>query len=107
MDYTKIIEAVIALVAAALSTFLIPLIKEKIDSEKLRKVQTYVDIAVTAAEQIYNACDGEVKKAYVLNYLAEKGIQFDAETVERMIEASVLMLHNELYGVEKKGGEPS
>lgn len=105
MDYTRIIEAVIALVAAVLTTFLIPWIKEKCDAERLKRVQTYVDIAVAAAEQIYSACDGDVKKAYVLSYLAEKGIRFDAQTVERMIEASVLMLHNELYGVEKKGGE--
>lgn len=105
MDYTRIIEAVIALVAALLTTFLIPWIKEKYDAEKLKKVQTYVDIAVTAAEQIYKACDGDAKKAYVLQYLAEKGIRFDSETVERMIEASVLMLHNELYGVEKKGAD--
>lgn len=105
MDYTRIIEAVIALAGALLTTFLIPWIKEKYDAERLKKVQTYVDIAVTAAEQIYKACDGDTKKAYVLNYLAEKGIRFDAETVERMIEASVLMLHAELYGVEKKGAD--
>jgi len=105
MDYTRIIEAVIALVAAVLTTFLIPWIKEKYDAEKLKKVQTYVDIAVWAAEQIYRASDGDAKKAYVLQYLAERGIRFDSETVERMIEASVLMLKNELYGVDKKGGE--
>lgn len=98
MDYTEIIKAVIALITALISAFLIPLIKQRVSAEKLEKWQAYVKIAVSAAEQLYNATQGAEKKAYVLQYLAAKGIQFDSDTVDRMIESAVLELHHELYG---------
>ena len=87
MDYTQIISAVIALISALVSAFLIP--------------WTYVEIGVKAAEQLYAATDGAEKKAYVINFLAEKGIKFDSEIVDKLIEAAVLQLHHELYGSER------
>lgn len=98
MDYTQIITAVIALLSALVTAFVIPWIKERIGAERLAKWQQYVEIAVRAAEQLYSAEQGEAKKAYVVQYLAGKGIRFDTETVDRMIEATVLTLHNQLYG---------
>ena len=74
MDYTQIISAVIALISALVSAFLIPWIKTKIDADKLQTLRTYVEIGVKAAEQLYTATDGAAKKAYVVNFLAEKGI---------------------------------
>ena len=59
------------------------------------------EIGVKAAEQLYTATDGAAKKAYVVNFLAEKGIQFDVETIDKLIEAAVLQLHHELYGSER------
>ena len=100
MDYTNIIGAVITLRTALLTTFIIPWIKQKYDSEKLRKWQAYVDIAVEAAEQLYDVNDGAAKKAYVIKKKKKKGIKFDSETVDKMIESSVIILHNELYGME-------
>lgn len=98
MDYTEIISAVIALISALVSAFLIPWIKERVGADKLKKWQAYVEIAVKAAEQLYNANEGAEKKAYVLQYLAERGIKFDSDTVDKMIESAVLTLHHELYG---------
>ena len=100
MDYTNIIGAVITLLTALLTTFIIPWIKQKYDSEKLKKWQAYVDMAVEAAEQLYDVNDGAAKKAYVIEYLSKKGIKFDSDTVDKMIESSVIILHNELYGME-------
>ena len=57
-----------------------------------------MEIAVKAAEQLYNANEGRGEKAYVLHYLAERGIKFDSDTVDKMIESAVLTLHHELYG---------
>lgn len=102
MDYTQIIQAVIALAAALVTTFVIPWIKSRLSAEKLDTLQVYVEIAVKAAEQIYTAADGEKKKQYVLDYLAGQGITFDAQTVDQMIEATVLELHAALYGGQKK-----
>lgn len=99
MDYTNIIGAVITLLTAILTTFIIPWLKEKYGCEKLKKWQAYVNIAVEAAEQLYDVTEGEEKKAYVVNYLATKGIKFDSDTVDKMIESAVLTLHNELYNM--------
>ena len=49
MDYTKIITTFLALVSALVSAFLVPWLKEKIGSEKLKKWQSVVEIAVRAA----------------------------------------------------------
>ena len=98
MDYTKLIGAVITLVTTLITVFLIPWIKQKINAEDLKKLKEYVDIAVRAAEQLYAASEGEAKKAYALQFLASKGIKFDSDTVDKMIEAAVLTLHHELYG---------
>ena len=101
MDYTQIISAVIALISALVSAFLIPWLKIKIDANKLQTIKTYVEIGVKAAEQLYAATDGEEKKAYVINFLAEHGIRFDVSTIDQLIEAAVLQLHHELYGSER------
>lgn len=101
MDYTQIISAVIALISAIVSAFLIPWLKTKIDANKLQTIKTYVEIGVKAAEQLYAATDGEEKKAYVINFLAEHGIRFDVSTIDQLIEAAVLQLHHELYGSER------
>lgn len=66
MDYTQIISAVIALISALVSAFLIPWIKTKIDADKLQTLRTYVEIGVKAAEQLYTATDGAAKKARML-----------------------------------------
>ena len=101
MDYTQIISAVIALISALVSAFLIPWLKTKIDANKLQTIKTYVEIGVKAAEQLYAATDGEEKKDYVINFLAEHGIRFDVSTIDQLIEAAVLQLHHELYGSER------
>ena len=101
MDYTQIISAVIALISALVSAFLIPWLKTKIDANKLQTIKTYVEIGVKAAEQLYAATDGEEKKAYVINFLAEHGIRIDVSTIDQLIEAAVLQLHHELYGNER------
>ena len=101
MDYTQIISAVIALISALVSAFLIPWIKTKIDADKLNSVRTYLEIGVKAAEPLYTATDDAAKKAHVVNFLAEKGIQFDVETIDKLSEAAVVQLHHELYGSER------
>ena len=93
IDLTPIVNAIIALIAAAISVFLIPWIKEKIEAEKLEQIMGWVTIAVEAAEQIYRESGmGEKKKAYVLDFLAKKGITMDVDSIDAMIESAVLDL---------------
>lgn len=100
INLTPIAQAVIAIVAALISTFVIPWIKSKAKNEDTANFLRWVEIAVAAAEQLYESTDGEAKKDYVLNYLRDKGYSVDVDDLENAIEAAVLKLHSELA---KKG----
>lgn len=101
VDITYVVEAFITLLFAVITAFLIPWIKTKISTEKLIEISEWVDIAVLAAEMIYNQTGmGAKKKEYVEKFLAEKGFKLDAESIDALIEASVLKLKAE--GAEMK-----
>lgn len=101
-DFTPILEAVATLAVALITTFAIPYIKSKTTAEQQRKINDYVKIAVTAAEQIYNGPgQGDKKKTYVLTWLAGHGIAIDEDKLDAMIEAAVYELtNNGLIAVE-------
>lgn len=95
IDFTPILEAVATLAVALITTFAIPYIKTKTTAEQQRKINEYVKIAVTAAEQICNGPGkGAQKKAYVLTWLAGHGIAVDEDKLDAMIEAAVYELTN-------------
>ena len=96
INITPIINAGILLVAAIVSVFVIPWIKSKAKNEDTTNFLRWVEIAVAAAEQLYESTDGPAKKLYVLEYLMSKGIAVDADDIENAIEAAVIKLHNEL-----------
>ena len=102
IDITPIIQAVITLLAAIVSAFLVPWIKRKASAAQLEQMEAWTRIAVAAAEQLYTSPDGQEKKAYVLNFLASKGYHVSSAEVENAIEAAVLELHDQLYGTEKQ-----
>lgn len=91
-DITGIIEIVIALLSALVTTFLIPYIKKKMSAEKFSELQRWVKVAVEAAEQIYGSKTGKQKKEYVVSYLLSKGIVVDVDSVSALIEAEVYKL---------------
>jgi hypothetical protein len=90
MDFTKIFEAVITLVTLLITAFVIPWLKRKIGAEKLAEVKEWANIAVAAAEQLYSGdgCGAE-KQKYVLNFLKDKGITVDPNSLKNIIEAAV------------------
>lgn len=92
IDCTELFEAIITLASVLITTFIIPLLKRKLSSEKLEELKRWVSVAVTAAEQLYGSKSGQRKKEYVLSFLLEKGIVFDAAEVTAMIEAEVYKL---------------
>ena len=92
-DITTIIEAVFALIAVVITAIVIPFIKSKTTAAQQATINSWVRIAVAAAEQIYiGSGRGGEKKAHVLAYLNSKGITFDPESVDLMIEAAVYEL---------------
>lgn len=91
-DFTALFEILISILSVIVSCFLIPWLKEKLSAEKLEKLVKWVKIAVEAAEQLYGSGTGQQKKEYVVSFLLSKGIKFDANEVEAIIESSVLQL---------------
>ena len=102
-DATQIILAVIALISAVLTGFVIPWLKSKINinngtvtGNQAMLIKLAIQTAVKAAEQIYNSDEGKEKKAYVVALLAGQGIDVDLPSIDAAIEAAVLELHNQL-----------
>lgn len=94
IDITPIVNAVIALLAAGVSVFLIPWIKSKTTDEQRKELLEWVKIGVAAAEQLYEGQGrGEEKKKYVLKFLASMGFTVDEEAVNAAIEAAVNQLN--------------
>ena len=100
MNITEILKAVVYLIVAVLSLFVIPAIKNKVGAQNMASFLKWVDIAVAAAEQLYDSADGKAKKNYVLNYLTMKGYEVYEDELDMSIEAAVNRLHHELYGGE-------
>ena len=89
-DITPVMEAVAALLAAVITAVVIPYIKTKTTTDQQRQINTWVQIAVSAAEQIYNGPGrGEDKKKYVVEWLRQHGVTVDADKLDAMIEAAV------------------
>lgn len=92
IDYTELMQAIIALVSVLITTFLIPFLKKKLSAERLEELKKWVGIAVKAAEQLYGSKTGQQKKEYVVAFLLSKGIVFDVDEVNALIESEVYKL---------------
>ena len=104
IDLTPIMEAIIALVVAVITAFVIPWLKGKIDADKLEQIKLCVTVAAEAAEQLYNGTGrGEEKKAYVVKFLQEKGFTLDPDSLDKLIEAAVFNLPEYIGLIETEG----
>ena len=98
IDLNMIIEAVIMLIAAIISAVVIPWIRSKTSAAQFEQIEMWVTVAVEAAEQIYTGSGrGAEKKAYVIDFLTEKGFKMD-----KLIEAAVFDLPA-YFGVIEEG----
>ncbi|MEI6296270.1 MAG: phage holin, LLH family [bacterium] len=92
--FLKIVLAIISILGTLVTSFLVPYIKSKTTAEQLANVKFWVEIAVKAAEQIFDIPEsGEDKKAYVLKFLATKGIVLTVEELNALIESAVKELN--------------
>lgn len=96
MELTEVVKIVIELIVAIASMWLVPWIKAKLSAEEIADMLRWVEIAVSAAEQLYDATQGSVKKKYVVSFLEERGYHVDETEMNLMIEAAVLKLHRGL-----------
>ena len=107
IDLTSIANAVIALIAAIITAFVIPWIRSKTTAAQFEKIKMWVTVAVKAAEQLYKGSGrGEEKKAYVVQFLQEKGFTLDPDSLDKLIEAAVFNLP-EYIGLIEAEGEPN
>ena len=93
-NITSVITAVIALVGAIITCWLIPYLKSKTTSEQRRNLYDIVTIACRCADQLVKngVLDKQYRHDHVINYLNSIGITYDVEEVNEMIESVVLSL---------------
>lgn len=94
-DITQILCAVASLLAAIVTSVVVPYIRSKTTTDQQKQIAVWVKIAVSAAEQIYNGSgQGEKKFQYVSDWLRENGITMDEKMLKAMIESAVYELKN-------------
>ncbi len=103
IDLTTIFKAIIYLLLALASAFLIPWLRSRTTAEQRTDLLKWVDIAVAAAQQLYHQLDGETRLDYALSLLAEQGYNVDDKAVRGAVEAAVLKLHQQLEGRANDG----
>ena len=89
LDFTPIVEAIIALATTAITVFLIPWLKQRYSNETLEKARGWVQIAVYAAEKLYGAGNGDQKLEYAEAFLAQHKIKLDTASLIAMVNAEI------------------
>ena len=95
VDLTPVFQAVITVVFAVVLRYLIPVLRERISSDKQAEVYKWVQIAVYAAEKLYGAGTGATKYQYAKDLLESRGFTFDEETLKALINAEIKRMENE------------
>jgi len=86
----QILSLVLTIMGLVLTYYVVPWLKNKATDDKLSTVEMWVNISVSAAEQIFkNSNMGETKKTYVLEFLKSKGITITDQELDALIEAAV------------------
>ena len=98
IDLTQIILAVIALLSAIITGFVIPWLKNKLTDHQYDALATLVRVGVYAAEQLFTSEMWKEKKEYVVNLLKQNGYTVDTLAVDALIEATVRELRIEQGG---------
>lgn len=93
IDLTSLLQALLTLVAAIITSVLVPYLKEKYGEERLKAVKTWARAAAAAAEEIYKGEGlGKDKLEYVLAFLEERGFGVDRESLRKIVEAELYEL---------------
>ena len=101
IDLTQIILAIITLIGALITRYLIPWIKEKTNEKQFEALKILARVGVYAAEQLFSTEQWKEKKQYVLDFLKQNGYEIDAPAVDALIESLVRELRIEQGGAKK------
>lgn len=112
MDITVILELIIKLIFAAITIFVVPklkaLISEKVAESDQKKIIRWVELAVQAAEEAERAglIDKKAKYTYALDFLEKRGVTFDPDTMQALIDSTCWELFNQFKeDSEAPGGD--
>ena len=100
MDITPILELAVKLIVAIVTIYLIPKIKKllaaKVSESDQKKLIRWAEIAAQAAEEAARSglIDKKAKYNYAKDFLEARGITFDADTMEALINSTVWELFN-------------
>lgn len=82
IELTELFQAVLAALAALVTGYLIPWLKSKAGKEKQELVNTMIDVAVYAAQQLYETNTISNRLDYACEWLKEHGVSVDRAQVE-------------------------
>ena len=90
----QIILALIPVLGAIITGFVIPYIKEKIGAERLAKYEYWASLAVRAAEMLWvESGSGKTKKQYVVDFLNnmfnKNKVIITEQQIEILVESAV------------------
>ena len=85
IDLTPIVQAVLAVLAALITAFVIPWIKAKATVQQRELLERGVKTAVFAAEQVYGSGWGRDKMRYAEEYLRKRGYTVDVDLIEATV----------------------
>lgn len=88
IDLTTLINALIALMAAVITAFVIPWIRSKTTAQQRELLESVVRTLVFAAEQLYGAGRGEEKLQYVIDRLRMQGYTVDLALIEATVNTN-------------------
>lgn len=101
MDITPILELTVKLIFTVVTIFLIPKIKElistKVAESDQKKIIRWVELAVQAAEEAERSglIDKKAKYQYAKDFLEKRGVTFDADTMQVLIDSTCWELFNQ------------
>lgn len=82
IDLTNLFQAVLAALATLVTGYLIPWLKTRAGKEKQELTNTMIDVAVYAAQQLYETNTIHDRLDYACEWLKERGITVDRAQVE-------------------------
>lgn len=90
IDLTPLVEALLGVLAAVITVYLIPWIKSKTTATQLAHIRNCVEVAVYAAEKLYGAGNGDEKLAYAQKILKDNyNIALDMDKLKTVIDATI------------------
>lgn len=90
---TKIVEAVVTILLALVSAYVIPWIKNRVGEDKYNLLVSFAETVVRSAEKIFTPEQWEQKKEYAVDMVLEKsnslGLKIGIDEINAIIEGAV------------------